>query len=436
MLEDKQLDLAEWCKHLLDKLLESLDIMPQYVVLSLEESRFSVIIWYTKNITPTQETLKKVYLRSLPNELVTYLRTAHENNLQSLISYDFTWLTQAPLHGLWLPILQIEYSPTFIVIFSESSWTENHVQIIQNFWCEAQKYISASYYKIRKNTECLQEIQTLRKQLEALEASQQAMHENAIRFMKVHKQLTDSLQYAKKMQQAILPPERILRDNFEEYFITYLPKDIVSGDFYWFSQVDFTFIAVVDCTGHGVPGAFMSMIGSALLNEIVNAKRVNNPAQILSLLHIGVRNALNQDETQNLDGMDIGLCRLELTESFDLQLTFAGAKNNLYILQDGKINVLKGNRTHIGGISEANLTFDNQVITIQEGDIIYLLTDGLIDNPNEKRQKFGLNKFFDFILTNQHKPLSQQKTILENLVKEHQEKVEQRDDITVIALKP
>ncbi|TAE16058.1 MAG: hypothetical protein EAZ95_08135 [Bacteroidetes bacterium] len=281
-------------------------------------------------------------------------------------------------------------------------------------------------------------IYTLQKHNEALETSQQSIHENAVGFLKIHKQLTDSLAYAKKIQQAILPTDNLLRQNFEDFFILFQPKDIVSGDFYWFSQLDYTFLAVVDCTGHGVPGAFMSMIGNTLLNEIVNVKRQNSPAHILGLLNVGIRNALNQEESRNVDGMDMGLCRLERDEDFQLKLTFAGAKNKLYLYQksSNQIKTLKGNRASLGGNNYEDTYFDETTTLLEPDDVFYLMSDGFADICNERRVAFGSARTVEFLLQNACLPLDTQKTNLQELLTHYQNGTPQRDDITVIGIKP
>jgi serine phosphatase RsbU (regulator of sigma subunit) len=289
-------------------------------------------------------------------------------------------------------------------------------------------YIKALEEKIKK----------LEKQNEALEASQQSMYENAVKFLKIHKQLTDSLQYVQRMQKAILPPNTLFTQSFEEHFILYQPKDIVSGDFYWFSQLDYTFLAVVDCTGHGVPGAFMSMIGNTLLNEIINVKRQNDPALILNFLHIGIRNALNQEETKNHDGMDMGLCRLERDENFDLKLTYAGAKNTMLVYQKATQSFQKitGNRTHIGGNDKAQLQFDNVEFLLEEGDVFYMMTDGVVDACDAMRRSFGITRILELLTNYIHTPLPTQGVMLKETIESYQSQTHQRDDITVLGIKP
>jgi PAS domain S-box-containing protein len=250
--------------------------------------------------------------------------------------------------------------------------------------------------------------------------------------------ITASIQYAKNIQRAILPSEEVIKQTVNDFFAVFLPKDIVSGDFYWFSHIeDKTFFAAVDCTGHGVPGAFMSIIGNTLLNEIVNVQKIFDTAKILELLHMGVRSKLRQAESSNNDGMDIAICMLENTQKTDqIKIHFSGAKRPFYYWENNTLKELKGDRKAIGGWQqEIHRTFTKQELFLKKGDSIYLLSDGLMDNPNPKRKKFGTQYFEKLIRENAQKSLNQQKLVLLEAIASHQQSAEQRDDITVLGIK-
>lgn len=333
---------------------------------------------------------------------------------------------------IFLPLFYHEKIHSLICLYVEQNTTGNAFVLLEQIRNTIQIHLNFSL-QIEFLHDKVQQLNAIN---EAMEASQQAMHENAVKFMNIHKKLTDSIQYAKKMQEAILPPEETLTRIFEEHLVIYQPKDIVSGDFYWVSQIDVTFIAVVDCTGHGVPGAFMSMIGNTLLNEIVNIKRISDPSQILTLLHKGVRAALKQRESNNIDGMDICLCRLERTENFDLKLTFSGAKRPLYYIQDQKLQVVKGTRQGIGGLHQTQLSaFENHTLLLKEGDIIYLTTDGVVDTPRPNRKSFGERRLIALLTKYAHLPLVQQKNAFLQELAEYQQGSEQRDDMTMVAIR-
>ena len=259
--------------------------------------------------------------------------------------------------------------------------------------------------------------------------------------------ITTSIQYAKNIQQAILPTPQDIEQAFADYFVFYKPKDIVSGDFYWLSQIkDTVFVAVVDCTGHGVPGAFMSLVGYSLLNEIVNQQHVFEPNKILDKLHKGVRVALNQEKTNNADGMDIGLCRLRKQDS-KTELTYSGAKQSLYYIKgyeeskNGKekeLQNIKGDRQSIGGRFEYERirnNFQNHAVILEKGDLFYLSSDGMRDSPNPKRKSLGENRINQLIKVNAHLPLQAQQKQLIYALAEYQQDADQRDDITVAGFK-
>ncbi len=179
----------------------------------------------------------------------------------------------------------------------------------------------------------------------------------------------------KLFSKPFLPSFERMNEALHEYFVIYKPKDIVSGDFYWFAHLeDKIFIATVDCTGHGVPGAFMSMIGSSsLLNEIVNVEKISNPAEILKKLDNDIRIALKQEKTGNSDGMDLALCMLEPSENFSTKITFSGAKRPFYYVQDGVFKEIKGVNKAIGGKhKKPDSKFKSEEVVLKSGSIFYL----------------------------------------------------------------
>ncbi len=271
--------------------------------------------------------------------------------------------------------------------------------------------------------------------------------DNAHAYEIINKQnihIKNSMEYAKTIQNSILPVEKNVGKYFESLII-YKPKDIVSGDFYWFTTEmdkegkELVFFAVVDCTGHGVPGAFMSLIGCRLMSEIVNQKKVLNPAQILEFLNIGIQISLKQDQTDNNDGMDICLCRIERQEKEKYKLIFSGAKRPLYIYKNRNTHIerIPGARKSIGGIraKRSKLFYSNNEIIISKGDILYLTTDGFVDQNAPDRTKFGSLRMLKLLEEIKDKPLNEQKEMLEKELKNHMKKEEQRDDITFVGLK-
>jgi len=251
--------------------------------------------------------------------------------------------------------------------------------------------------------------------------------------------LMKSLEYAQQIQQAILPDEEDLSSFFAEFFVLYLPRDVVSGDFYWLiRRKEQVFIAVVDCTGHGVPGAFMSMIGHTLLNKIITQSKISDPADILEVLHTEVKEALRQDTNKNDDGMDISLCLIESKPSNPdhCLLTFAGAKGKLFYTENGELKELKGTKRSIGGSHKSAVKpFENQKITLKNSELIYLFTDGMIDQHNEIDEKYSKQRLKDFVSQIKHLPLQEQYGKLIAEMSNYMGKQAQRDDITMLGIR-
>ncbi len=255
--------------------------------------------------------------------------------------------------------------------------------------------------------------------------------------------ITSSITYAQTIQKAILPIDENMKKHFD-FFNIFRPKDIVSGDFYWFTKLKienkfFIFVAVVDCTGHGVPGAFMSMIGSRLLSEIVKERKIIDTAKILELLDDGIKKSLKQAQTENNDGMDLCLCRFEKMENENINVNFSGAKRPLFIYRDenNEIETIKPDRRSIGGKTKKRRTVDftNQEFFIKNEDIIYLTTDGYIDQNNLERKRFGTKQFLEIMKKIARKNLQKQKEILEKELNNWMKIEKQRDDITVMGIK-
>jgi ligand-binding sensor domain-containing protein/serine phosphatase RsbU (regulator of sigma subunit) len=268
-----------------------------------------------------------------------------------------------------------------------------------------------------------------------------ALEESKYAIEKSNQRITDSIRYAQTIQEAILPTKAMLQNCFEEHFVIFRPKDVVSGDFYWLREIDGrVFVAVADCTGHGVPGAFMSMIGSRLLNEIIDEAQILEPAQILDQLHLRLCNALKQDQTQNDDGMDIALCRVDaLEENGERELVFAGAKRPMFLVSEGQGQLIKGDRRSIGG-GESNMRlkrrpFIQLQLTVKRGDALYLWTDGITDQNNLNLQKIGQNELTKLIVQNADFEMQDQKEVLEEALQRHQGTQKQRDDITVMGIR-
>lgn len=252
-----------------------------------------------------------------------------------------------------------------------------------------------------------------------------------------NKKITESINYAKRIQEAILPDTGFIRQFFRESFILYKPKDVVSGDFPWFFQKDDDiYVAAVDCTGHGVPGALISLIGFFLLNNIVNASEASSPSFILDLLDEEVTRTLKQDETDSStkDGMDISLCKINQKK---MQIEYAGAHRPLYYFSDDDLHEIKGNKFPIGGAQYKNrVQFTNTVINYKPGDSIYLFSDGFPDQfGGPKNKKLSPRKIRDIIKDNLNGELNSLSIVLDREFEEWKGNNKQTDDVLFIGIK-
>jgi CheY-like chemotaxis protein len=256
------------------------------------------------------------------------------------------------------------------------------------------------------------------------------------------KDITDSIEYAKRIQTALLPPLNFIRRNLPEHFILFKPRDIVSGDFYWMMNKDNKIIiAAADCTGHGVPGAFMSMLGTAFLNEIVT-KIIENKHihslqanEILNQLRDYIIKSLHQTGALNesKDGIDIALC---IIDSEKQKLQFAGAHNPLYIIKNNEIKIIKGDRMPVSIHPNAHKSFENHIVDFEENDIIYLFSDGYYDQiGGPKNRKYMSRNFQNLLLDIHKKPMEIQEQILDKTFEDWKADNIQLDDILVIGIK-
>ena len=264
-----------------------------------------------------------------------------------------------------------------------------------------------------------------------------------------NKDIRDSINYAQGIQQAILPDRDELQKVLPESFVLFQPKDIVSGDFYWFEiKKDSILIAAADCTGHGVPGALMSMIGNTFLHEIVNEKNISKASEILEILRERIIKTMKKrsDGAESKDGMDIALISLKLKiENLKLEnaeqkipkLEYAGAFNPLWIIRDKKLIEIKADKFPVGAhISRSLENFTNNEIELQKGDAIYIFTDGYADQfGGPAGKKFKYKQLLELLLSIQDKGMEEQKNILNITIEKWKGALEQVDDICVIGVR-
>lgn len=252
-----------------------------------------------------------------------------------------------------------------------------------------------------------------------------------------NKDITDSIRYAKRIQEAILPPENVIRTYFPSSFVFSKPKDIVSGDFYWLDKKgDDIMFAAVDCTGHGVPGAFMSIVGANILTQALNESKAIIPAKFLDRLNKGVSETLNQtsEDTRLRDGMDIALCTINFKT---MELQYAGAYNPLFLIRGKELIEVKADNIAIGSYTEAQTqNYTNHIVPLQKGDTIYIFSDGYPDQfggPDGK--KFKLAQFKTMLMNLNGVSMEQQQIALERSIEEWRGVLQQVDDMLIIGVR-
>ena len=252
-----------------------------------------------------------------------------------------------------------------------------------------------------------------------------------------NKDLTDSLTYARRIQAALLPAEHHIRKIFPDYFIFYRPKNIVSGDFYWFSERDDKyFIAAADCTGHGVPGALMSMIGLELIQKIINEMHVNDTDQVLLTMNKELESAFFKEESGKAlirDGIEMGIC---IIDKKTREMEFSGAFLPVYIVRDDKLIEIKGDKKNVVQ-SFAMVSFNRTTFKLQEGDILYLFSDGYADQfGGPENKKFMYRRLRHLLLTISKYPFNDQERILDETMVSWMVGHDQIDDMMIMGLRP
>jgi serine phosphatase RsbU (regulator of sigma subunit) len=254
------------------------------------------------------------------------------------------------------------------------------------------------------------------------------------------RQVESSIRAAFAIQNALLPHHHKLKKLLKHYFLVYRPRDVVSGDFYWVNQIQHRlYVAAIDCTGHGVPGAFMSLIANTLLDKILRDANKVMPSEVLLQLHHEVRQALRPHETGSDYGMDLGLLMIDLSDTQQYNLVFAGAKRPLYYINpqvpDVQIVESTKDRFSIGANYHRKVHFHNQHICLPKGSLLYLSSDGIADQNNQHRRNFSSTKLKALLLQHHTLALHQQKELLEQTLDKYMEGTEQRDDMLLIGIR-
>jgi serine phosphatase RsbU (regulator of sigma subunit) len=281
------------------------------------------------------------------------------------------------------------------------------------------------------NAEILVQNEELQQAQEELLAQREFIEKQYSELKFKNNKIKSSIQAALLIQQAILPYTEKMQTILGNHFVIYQPKDIVSGDFWWLhTHASKTILAVVDCTGHGVAGAFMTLIANTLLDKIIILSNIYAPAEILQKLHQEIQLVLRQNETKNSYGMDMSvLCIEKQANTEQYQIEFAGAKRSIYVIENEQLTELKGTRKGIGGNSKNEVVFGQEQILVKKNTWIYAGTDGLTDQNDVDRKRFGENKLKEILLANYQKTAAEQQQVLLSSMQVHKQIEEQRDDI-------
>ena len=285
---------------------------------------------------------------------------------------------------------------------------------------------------VKKNEKLEEQKKAMFIQSRSLKLANEQISEQSRTIEQKNKDTEDSLLYARSIQYAMLPQAEQLKNRVTDAFTWLQPRDIVSGDFFWFEeQGGKLFIAAIDCTGHGVPGAFMSLIGDGYLGQIVKLEGIYEPDRILNRLDACVRQTLNQEMTDISDGMEVSLCVIDLEKK---ELRFAGARNHLFYVQNERLHKIKGDRLHIGGQHpEQEKKFSCHTIHFNRPTRIYLYTDGIRDQfGGENDKKFGERQLNEFLLRIHDLPMSRQRMLIKEKLEKWMQGYEQLDDILIM----
>jgi serine phosphatase RsbU (regulator of sigma subunit)/Tfp pilus assembly protein PilF len=287
-----------------------------------------------------------------------------------------------------------------------------------------------------KNVELKQQNEEIKSQRDELQRQRDIANSQKNQIAIKNDEITSSIQYAKSIQSAILPEEHMISKILDDYFIFFRPKDIVSGDFYFVNQKgNKVILAAVDCTGHGVPGAFMSLLGMFLLNDIIEETKEFDAGEILNVLRTRMIQSLHQknDPNENHDGMEVALCIWDKKTNI---LDFAGAYNPLYLIRDNKLTEYKGTRMPISIRSKLDESYKNQQIQLKKGDVFYLFSDGYADQiSSENKKKMTRQRFKDLLISINTHDLLKQKVELQNYLDNWKKDYEQVDDILVMGVR-
>jgi ligand-binding sensor domain-containing protein/serine phosphatase RsbU (regulator of sigma subunit) len=382
-----------------------------------------------------------VEYKKLPHGKYTFLvKASNSDGIWNESPASFKFEISPPFYKTaWFILLEIAAGVFLVVLIIRvrESKLQNDKKILEQKVLERTAEIERQKSEIQdKNEELIQQQHEILAQRDEIERQRDVAtaQRDQISFQK--KEITDSIHYARRIQTAILTSEEYARSVLGEYFILFKPRDIVSGDFYWMAKKgNKTIVVAADCTGHGVPGAFMSMLGVSLLNEIVNKEDIHQANEILNKLRSYVKATLSQTGKENeaKDGMDIAICVIDYQQQ---QVEFAGANNPLYIIRNGELIESKADNMPIGIHAGEERLFKNNILPLVKEDFLYIFSDGYADQfGGPDGSKFKAKPFKRLLTEIASYPASEQKNILDRTIEKWKGNLDQVDDILVIGMK-
>ena len=378
--------------------------------------------------TPSSET--KADYRNLPHGSFTFNVSAIGEAQVWSDPMEYTFTVLPPWYDSW--VARICYV-LFILAIIQISVRFRTAKLKQR-QIELETKIAIATQEIREQKE---EVESQR---DEIEAQRDAIETQRDVVVSQKNEILDSISYAERIQSAMLPPETYITELLNENFILYKPRDIVSGDFYWIKQVNqYVVVVAADCTGHGVPGAFMSMLGISYLTEIVQRREITQANQVLNELRKQIKHSLRQhgERDESKDGIDMALCVLDLKNS---KMQYSGANNPLYFIRDSdgkpELKEFKADRMPLGYYQGKDRPFTNHEIDLEPGDTFYLFSDGFIDQKGGKDNKKYMSKEFrNLLLEIQDQPMPDQKGILDKTLADWMGDNSQMDDVLVIGVR-
>lgn len=366
------------------------------------------------------------YTNLPPGDYTFMVRSANEDDTWNEYPATFSFSVEPPFWQTWWFLLGVCLVVLSIFV--------GYVKIRERNLRREKRILEE---KVRERTlEVVKQKEEIEAQRDEIEAQRDLATQQRDMITQQKQEITDSIHYARRIQAALLPPTQILNKHTSDHFILFKPKDIVSGDFYWMTEKNEKLIVTaVDCTGHGVPGAFMSMLGVSYLNEIVNMMDEVDAGELLNQMREYVIHSLRQKETEgeSKDGMDMALCIID-TRGQTLQ--FAGANNPLYLLRNGELIETRGDKMPIGIHARDDQSFTKHTIDLRDGDSIYLFSDGYADQfGGPEGKKFKYKPFKNLLISNNHLPMDEQKKVLDQTFMSWKGDLPQIDDVVVIGIK-